>query len=225
MTRQRARIQKQLRLIFIYPIVYVLMWLIPFVYHCMNYHDRWAMRPLYWLTLMATICVAMMGFMDCLVFTLRERPWKHISNSDGTFWGSFVVWSRDRSWDGEEQGVRRVDMLERRDTDASFVTLGDRVGASVQGRPSGPEARLPMFQRVRGSIVRSTGSSDQHRAESEVARLRLAREFGERRREAAEREGIAGIGVLETIPSPSLEESDSGEGIRDGVDKQTTPVS
>jgi G protein-coupled receptor GPR1 len=35
MARQRARIHRQLRLIFIYPLVYTLMWVLPFVQHCM----------------------------------------------------------------------------------------------------------------------------------------------------------------------------------------------
>jgi G protein-coupled receptor GPR1 len=33
--RQRAKIHRQLRLMFIYPLVYTLMWLLPFVQHCM----------------------------------------------------------------------------------------------------------------------------------------------------------------------------------------------
>jgi G protein-coupled receptor GPR1 len=33
-TNQRARIRRQLRLLFIYPLVYGLMWLLPFVQHC-----------------------------------------------------------------------------------------------------------------------------------------------------------------------------------------------
>jgi G protein-coupled receptor GPR1 len=38
--RQRRRaIQRQLRILFIYPVVYMAMWLIPFVVHCMSYSD------------------------------------------------------------------------------------------------------------------------------------------------------------------------------------------
>jgi hypothetical protein len=35
--RRRRRINRQLRLMFIYPLAYTLMWLIPFIHHCMNY--------------------------------------------------------------------------------------------------------------------------------------------------------------------------------------------
>jgi hypothetical protein len=35
MARQRARIHRQLRLMFIYPLAYTLMWVLPFVQHCM----------------------------------------------------------------------------------------------------------------------------------------------------------------------------------------------
>lgn len=31
-----------------------------------------------------------MGFTDALIFSLREKPWRGIEGSDGTFFGSFV---------------------------------------------------------------------------------------------------------------------------------------
>jgi len=35
------------------------------------------------------------GFVNFVVFTVREQPWKSIPSSDGTFWGSFSVWRGD----------------------------------------------------------------------------------------------------------------------------------
>jgi G protein-coupled receptor GPR1 len=75
---------------FIYPLVYTLMWLIPFAMHCMNYWDRWAQTPVEFLRVGSSICIALMGFTDALIFSLREKPWRGIEGSDGTFWGSFV---------------------------------------------------------------------------------------------------------------------------------------
>lgn len=39
MALQRSRINRQLRLLFIYPIAYICMWIIPFTIHCMQYNN------------------------------------------------------------------------------------------------------------------------------------------------------------------------------------------
>ncbi|KAF2799030.1 hypothetical protein K505DRAFT_404874 [Melanomma pulvis-pyrius CBS 109.77] len=104
--QERARIHRQLRLMFIYPLTYIFMWLIPFVYHCMMYQDKWAAHPVYWLTMLSTICVALMGVVDCLIFSLRERPWRHMPAGDGTFWGSFTCWKRSDASDGWARRAR-----------------------------------------------------------------------------------------------------------------------
>ncbi|KAF2873465.1 G protein-coupled glucose receptor regulating Gpa2-domain-containing protein, partial [Massariosphaeria phaeospora] len=92
MVQERNRINKHLKLMFVYPLAYILMWIIPFVNHCMTYQDKWASHPLYWLQLMGTICTAIMGAVDTLIFSFRERPWRHIPTSDGSFLGSFTYW-------------------------------------------------------------------------------------------------------------------------------------
>ena len=76
---------------FIYPIVYTLMWVIPFTLHCMNYWNRYATNPVEFLRVWSNICVTLMGFADALIFSLREKPWRGIENSDGSFWGSFII--------------------------------------------------------------------------------------------------------------------------------------
>ncbi|PSN62168.1 hypothetical protein BS50DRAFT_139186 [Corynespora cassiicola Philippines] len=87
LTTRHAHIHRQLRLMFIYPLVYILMWIFPFVAHCMMYQDHYAAHPVYWLMLLNFMCVTLMGTVDCLVFSLRERPWRFIRGADGTFWG------------------------------------------------------------------------------------------------------------------------------------------
>jgi G protein-coupled receptor GPR1 len=96
--RQRRRaIQRQLRILFIYPIVYMLMWLIPFVGHCLSYSDRFAQHPIFAISLMSSFCQCFMGFADVSVFCWRERPWRHIPGSDGSFLGSFAFWRNLRA--------------------------------------------------------------------------------------------------------------------------------
>ncbi|KAJ4989128.1 plasma membrane g-protein coupled receptor [Stagonosporopsis vannaccii] len=96
LAKQRQRIHRQLRLMFIYPLVYTLMWLIPFAQHCMNYWDRYALQPIEFMRVGSSICICLMGFADALIFSLREKPWRGIEGSNGTFWGSFVFTRRKR---------------------------------------------------------------------------------------------------------------------------------
>lgn len=101
--RQRRRaIQRQLRILFIYPVIYMAMWLIPFISHCMSYSDRYAQHPVFAISLLSSFCQSFMGFADVSVFCWRERPWRHIPGSDGTFFGSFVFWKCY-----EEEGWKR----------------------------------------------------------------------------------------------------------------------
>jgi len=96
--RQRRRaIQRQLRILFIYPVVYMLMWLIPFISHCMSYSDRFAQHPIFAISLLSSFCQCFMGFADVAVFCWRERPWRHIPGSDGSFTGSFMFWRNRRA--------------------------------------------------------------------------------------------------------------------------------
>lgn len=92
MKKRRRAIQRQLRLLFIYPVVYIIFWTIPFVYHSMNYSDHYAAHPVFPLAVVNTFCQCFLGFADCVVFCWREKPWQQIPGSDGTFLGSFMFW-------------------------------------------------------------------------------------------------------------------------------------
>ncbi|KAI7300691.1 hypothetical protein KC326_g9297 [Hortaea werneckii] len=91
-TLRRRAIQRQLRLLFIYPCVYMILWAIPFVVHSMNYSDHFAQHPITPLVAVNVFCQCFMGFVDVVVFSWREKPWRHIPGSDGTFVGSFCFW-------------------------------------------------------------------------------------------------------------------------------------
>ena len=91
--RLRCRaIQRQLRLLFIYPCVYMMLWIVPFAVNCMNYMDYWAQHPIFALRVLQLSCMTIMTFGDVFIFSWRERPWRHIPGSDGTFLGSFMFW-------------------------------------------------------------------------------------------------------------------------------------
>ncbi|KAI9724162.1 MAG: hypothetical protein M1828_003907 [Chrysothrix sp. TS-e1954] len=93
--QKRGAVRRQLRMLFIYPICYFLIFLVPFISNLMNYSDYSAQHPVFGLSLASAGCIASIGLMDCLIFSLRERPWRQIRGSDGTISGSFMFWRHD----------------------------------------------------------------------------------------------------------------------------------
>jgi G protein-coupled receptor GPR1 len=79
----RHAILGQLRLLFIYPVVYVLMWVFPFVSHCLQYRNYFAVHPPFWLNVVATCSLALQAGADCAVFSWREKPWRRVRRNGG----------------------------------------------------------------------------------------------------------------------------------------------
>jgi len=100
MRKRQDAIQRQLGLLFLYPVCYFVTYVPPFVAHGMNYSNYYVQHPNFGLNLFSFMCLASLGIVDAIVFSIRERPWRHIVGSDGTFWGSFRFWDND--------GVRRT---------------------------------------------------------------------------------------------------------------------
>jgi hypothetical protein len=71
---ERKALKKQLRLIFVYPIVYVVLWTPPSIINIMMFFSA-AHLPT-WLTILSTLCLTLMGGVDCAVFLWREKPWR-----------------------------------------------------------------------------------------------------------------------------------------------------
>jgi len=76
--RTRSAIMKQLRYLFVYPAVYVLMWVFPFASHCLQYNDYYVQHPVFWLSVLQTCMLALQATADCAVFSWREQPWRRI---------------------------------------------------------------------------------------------------------------------------------------------------
>jgi len=89
---RRRAVQRQTRLLFIYPCVYLILSIFPFIQHCFNYSDYFAQHPVFVVSLLGPVSLSAMGIADCLVFCLREKPWSHVRGSDGTLLGSFCWW-------------------------------------------------------------------------------------------------------------------------------------
>lgn len=79
LTITRMAIRHQLRFLFIYPLIYLLVWVLPFVQHCLNYTDYYTAHPQFWLNICTTCILALQAGIDCAVFSWRERPWRRMN--------------------------------------------------------------------------------------------------------------------------------------------------
>lgn len=142
--RTREKISRQLRFLFIYPLAYIIMWILPFATHVLQYEDKYAHQQPFALTCAATFMISSQATVDSLLFCTRERPWRHITGPGGkstSFWRSLGFWTGWRSVFGrkeryagpgrtrderlrdaeeayqrrdEEMAIRRSELLERR---------------------------------------------------------------------------------------------------------------
>jgi G protein-coupled receptor GPR1 len=72
----RQAVQRQLRLIFIYPIVYLVIWIPPLCFSIMQYTDKDVQHSSIALPFIATLCATFIGLIDCSIFLWREKPWR-----------------------------------------------------------------------------------------------------------------------------------------------------
>jgi G protein-coupled receptor GPR1 len=86
---RRQTMIKQMRMTFVYPIVYMAFWIIPFVLHCLQYTGKYANDAPTALAALSTLCIASMGFANGLCFIMREKPWLEIG-----FWPDWVLQKR-----------------------------------------------------------------------------------------------------------------------------------
>lgn len=84
MKKTRMAIRKQLRYLFIYPLVYIIVWTFPFVYQVQLYNNYGVQHPTFWIILMQSIMLASQAGVDCVLFSWTEKPWRRI-DSDSRF--------------------------------------------------------------------------------------------------------------------------------------------
>ncbi|KAI0161835.1 G protein-coupled glucose receptor regulating Gpa2-domain-containing protein [Hypoxylon sp. FL1284] len=93
--RSRKKMQRQLRLLFVYPAIYLLTWIAPFVSHVTWFNDEYAIEPTYpghppmSLQLVSLVSLCIGAAVDCAFFSLWEKPWRHLR---GGFWECLVLW-------------------------------------------------------------------------------------------------------------------------------------
>ncbi|KAI9801786.1 MAG: hypothetical protein M1825_003158 [Sarcosagium campestre] len=75
----KRKIRRQLRLLFIYPTVYLLMWIPSFAAHCLQYSDNYVKHPILALDCLSILFLVSQGTINCCVFLERERPWRYVT--------------------------------------------------------------------------------------------------------------------------------------------------
>ncbi|QSZ30226.1 hypothetical protein DSL72_004748 [Monilinia vaccinii-corymbosi] len=144
MIRTREKIRRQLRFLFIYPLVYLAMWIIPFISHILQFNDHLAINQPFAISAFTTICACAQGAVDCWLFSTREKPWKHIPGTDGTFFGSLkfwvIFWGKGEEGQGRGPGKTRNEMArearqayKRRDEELAQRRFEAQAGSGMVG--------------------------------------------------------------------------------------------
>lgn len=72
----RHTIERHLRILFLYPVSYMLSWTFPFVSQCIQLTGIQFESQSLWLQILVTGVLALQASVDAAVFSYRERPWK-----------------------------------------------------------------------------------------------------------------------------------------------------
>ncbi|KAK4463190.1 G protein-coupled glucose receptor regulating Gpa2-domain-containing protein [Cladorrhinum samala] len=94
--KNRDKMRRQLRNLFVYPLVYMIIWTFPFISHVMGYDDSVSKHDPQWLLILGILSLSVQGMVDCLLFTIREQPWRHAMGRG--FWESLRKRWRRSVW-------------------------------------------------------------------------------------------------------------------------------
>ncbi|KAK9334070.1 G protein-coupled glucose receptor regulating Gpa2-domain-containing protein [Lipomyces starkeyi] len=83
--RQRAFIERQAKYLLLYPLFYVIMWAAPFLSQCLMYSSYFVENPVVWLGYLSACMYAISGFLNTIIFAIRETPWRRGRRQSETF--------------------------------------------------------------------------------------------------------------------------------------------
>lgn len=129
---RRAQIMKQMKVIFVYPVSYLLLWMFPFIHQCyvLKHNGEVTSNTYVWYA-MAAFFQAFNCTIDTLVFLYRERPWTlTVACVDPGMRFSYSLW---RHWLSFLPGTT---LTGRRDQALPFLEAQGVQGA--QGAPEVP---------------------------------------------------------------------------------------
>lgn len=82
MSDNRAKIRHQLRLLFIYPLIYIILWILPFTSHILTWSDNDDSAPFgIVVASLASLCIQ--GAVNSFLFSVWEKPWRHVRGDRG----------------------------------------------------------------------------------------------------------------------------------------------
>ncbi|EXJ55253.1 hypothetical protein A1O7_08179 [Cladophialophora yegresii CBS 114405] len=91
--KTRMAIRRQLRYLFIYPLVYIVMWSFPFASHALNYSEYYVQHPVFWLSVVQTMMLSLQAGVDSIMFSCSEKPWGKVDASKFSI-SFFWRWSK-----------------------------------------------------------------------------------------------------------------------------------
>ena len=77
MKKRRAQLQRNLKMIFIYPVSYILLWTFPIAADISQTHHEMVYGPILWLTYIDTFIRPMSCLVNSFVFIIKEKPWEY----------------------------------------------------------------------------------------------------------------------------------------------------
>lgn len=209
MRKKHRTIRRQLRLQFVYPVIYFASWMAPFASHLSMYDTAVAQHPIFPLVVIGFASLALMPIVDVFVFSIRERPWRHIPGTDGTVLGSFVFWktvARRERRVSDSLNTSSATSSDRHPTTDTLSSV-DSDSSTVAG------SRRPSALRI---VTRSHGQSHSHHRRSGQTQ-------GTGTTSTILKSTVAGAGAQSTGPGtlgsplqtiPSIDDVSSGGGAR-----------
>lgn len=162
LVKRRYVIRRQLRLLFIYPLVYALMWVPPLISNSLQYNKHFANKPSFPLQCIVSFTLPIQCAVDCWLFATREKPWKYIPHTGRkTFWFSFVFWRHDCGHDHDgarcPQGVEDEEELRQevwRNTSRRSMSIEQRAAyMRREAERKEAEEKRRLSRRVDGGSV------------------------------------------------------------------------
>jgi G protein-coupled receptor GPR1 len=102
-SRNRDKIRRQLRALFVYPLLYLVIWIFPLVNQAYGYTRNQPVNRPGWVLMCSLASLAIQGAADSAVFTAKEKPWQHVGGEG--FWGSM---RRGWWWRRGDKGAGRT---------------------------------------------------------------------------------------------------------------------
>ncbi|KAI4603417.1 hypothetical protein KJ359_006213 [Pestalotiopsis sp. 9143b] len=132
--KSRDKMNRQLRLLFVYPLIYIIAWVAPFVSHVYKYQNPTGVshdQP-YGVVIASTASLCFGAAVDCIFYSAWEKPWRY---SRVGFWEGLALRLRIRR---RPRVGGRTREEQRRDASAAFdrrnVEQADREAAAAMQR-------------------------------------------------------------------------------------------